>query len=335
VPLTAWVVSFQRKGPLGGEGELWVSDARVPPAVALAAPQPAQLYRYKYQYKPNGQFEAQLLEAVSLPTNTTPPGAGLPNGIVYLGSFTRLPTGQVLVTDTFAGAVWAAPSIQGPWQLAIIDPRLAPAPVPDIQGVQRAPGGGLRPYTLQLPAPPGAPMGVGPGIESITYANRTDEVCFSPPAQGGIFCTPRATLLDAHLPPFAKLDASRVVVAPSPGLSDLSDGLTYDRFHPHSPWLYWHRAPSDQTLFDGSGVNTLRRVNLLTGQVEVIAKTNTCFDWTFEIAALPPLIPNSPFTSILSSVGQGPNDPGLNMALMGQLAFVAPALMPVTLATSW
>jgi hypothetical protein len=335
VPLTAWVTTFERHGVLGSRGELLISDVRVPPSIALAAPQPARMYRYRYSYSLLSGLRAQLVESATLPVNTVAPGAGLPDGFFYLGSFTQLPSGELLATDTITGAIWTAPSIQGPWQLAVIDARFGPGPVSDIVGVKRAPGGGLEPYTVSLPSPPGSPVVVGPGIESITYAHVTDEACVVSNAQGGVFCISRGALLDPQTPPFLKGQALRAVIAPTPGLTDLTDGVTYDRFHPQSPWLYWHRAPSDTTSFDGSGFNTLRRVNLLTGQVEVVAKSNTCFDWTYEIAALPPLVASSPFTSILSSLGQGPNDPALNMNLMGALSYVAPSLLPITLATSW
>lgn len=335
VPLSPFLLSFERTGAISSRGEFIVTDVRIPPAQAFVAPEPAHLYRYSYTYSPFRGLRTQLVSTSTLPANTVPPGQGLPNGIVYLGSITSLPSGHVLATDTLVGSIWVAPDPSGPWTMTLIDPRFSPAPAPNLTGVQRAPGGGLRPYNLILPAPPGSPTGIGPGIESITYAAVTDEVCVSSNAQGGIFCIPRPVLLDTATPPFFKAPAIREVLPPSPGLTDFSDGLAHDRFHPSSPWLYWHRAPSDATSFDGSGFNTLRRVNLLTGELEVIAKTNTCFDWTFEIAPLPPLVPNSPFTSILSSLGQGPNDPALNMSLMGQISYVAPSLMPITLATSW
>lgn len=331
VPLSVFVSEFA--GIAGFTwGELLVADVRVPPAQAMIGPASAEIYRYHYSFSILTGLSAVASDTWSLPVNTVPPGSGLPDGLLYLGSFTVLPNGGYVFTDAFAGALWVADSYGGPVRLAYIDPRFAPAPVDSISGVQRAPGGGHQPYTLVLPAPPGEPS-LGPGIESVTYANITDEVCVTPPAQGGIYCIDRATLFDSTLPPFAK--APRVVIAPQPGLSDLTDGLTYDRFHPQSPWLYWHRAPSDTTSFSGSGYNTLRRVNLLTGKQQVVAKSNDCFDWTYEIAPLPPLVPGSPLTHIISSVGQAPNDGLVNGLLQGQSTFVAPTPVPFTITNAY
>jgi hypothetical protein len=46
-----------------------------------------------------------------------------------------------------------------------------------------------------------------------------------------------------------------------------TDGIVYDRFHPNTSWVYWQRAVSDEI---GGGSNILRRVNLLTGQMQEV-----------------------------------------------------------------
>jgi hypothetical protein len=334
VPLSLYITQFKRRGILKTRGEIIISDVRIPPSEAMVTPEPAKLYRYRYAYSVVDGFSSELIETGTLPVNTVQPGQGLPDGLVYLGSYTILPSGHIVISDTLAGSLWIASDLDGPWTLTLIDSRFAPAPVSDIEGIQRAPGGGVQPYFLQLPAPPGSPS-IGPGIESITFAMKTDKIYTVSNAQGGIYSIPRSAVLDLQTPPFAKSDAVQAVVDPIPGLTDSSDGIVFDRFHPNSPWLYWHRAPSDATDFDGSDFNTLRRVNLVSGEIEEIAKSNTCFDWTFEISALPPIWPNSPFTNILSSMGQGPNNPELNMALQGQISYVALTLMPITFIPSW
>src|SRR5262249_39653176 len=118
----------------------------------------------------------------------------------------------------------------------------------------------------------------------------------------------------------------RAAVPPAEGLSDLTDGLDYDRFHPTTPWLYWQRAPSDAA---GGGFGTLRRVNLFTGEVEVVAQSNTLFDFTDEISALPSP-GDSPFTYIASAMGQEENNPEINVLLGGVSTYVAPTLITVT-----
>jgi hypothetical protein len=333
VPLSPFISELSRLA-LGGRqtGELWVSDVRVPPAVALVAPAGALVQRYTYGLGLISGFTATHRETWALPLNTVPPGAGLPNGFVYLGSLAALPDGQIVLTDTFTGALWVADQFGAAPRLAFIDPRFGPGPVGVINGVQRAPGGGFRPYTQVLPQLNG--VSFGPGIESVTYAEVTDEVCVAPTGAGGLFCIDRDVLVDPATPPFAKTTGLREVLAPTPGLTDLTDGIVHDRFQPTSPWLYWQRAPSDTTPFIGSGYNTLRRIHLLTGAVEVVARTNTCFDWTYEITTLPPLVPGSPLTHVMSSVGQGPNNPDINLTLNGQQAYVGPSIVPVTVVGS-
>ena len=311
----------------GVPGELWVSDVRVPPAGAIATPTAALIQRYTYTWSKAKGFSATHAETWTLPLNSVPPGAGLPNGFLYLGSLVGLPNGAVVLTDTFTGALWVADTFGKAPRLALIDPRFGPGPVGDITGVQRAPGGGVRPYTQALPKRDG--RGYAPGIESVTYAPFTDEVCVAPTGAGGLFCVERAALLSSD-PPVAKAKAIREVLAPTPGLSDLTDGVVADRFQPTSPWLYWQRAVSDTTTFDGSGYNTLRRIHLNTGAIEVVARSNTCFDWAYELTTLPPLRAGDPNTTVMSSVGQGPNNPDINQALGGRHTFVGPAIVPVT-----
>src|SRR5262249_9640861 len=148
-----------------------------------------------------------------------------------------------------------------------------------LSGVGRAPGGGLAPYTLLVPAPPGSPPGVGlyPGSHSIAYAAITDEVCWDVTLPGGIYCVARAPLGGGGDPTTKPV---RTLVAPGPAsIGSFADGCDYDRFHPTSPWLYWQPATTTPVT---DGVNTLYRVNLLDGRVEIVARSNTAYDWANE-----------------------------------------------------
>jgi hypothetical protein len=238
--------------------------------------------------------------------------------------FTRLPNGGVAVTDALIGSIWVAgPSLED-WRLAIIDPRFAPGFVEgDIHGIGRAPRGGTRPYTLRLPSPfPGLPP-AAPGIHSITYAAVTDEVVAIRTAQpGGIYALPLAVLLDTTIPPFVKGGFLREVVPPQVGLSDLTDGIVHDRFHPGTPWVYWQRAISDEI---GGGSNVLRRAHLLTGEVQEVARSNTLYDFTSNLAVLPP-IDGLPISLVLSAMGQEENNPEVNV-LLTEPQYVAPSLL--------
>jgi hypothetical protein len=333
VPLSMKIRTFRRSGLSSTEGEALILDNRVPPA--LAGTQPARLYRYSYRYTPGSGLVSTLISDDVLPLNTVAPGAGLPNGLIYPGSIALLPDQQVVVTDNISGALWVSEG-PGHWRMAAIDPRWAAAPAGPVQGVGLAQSGRIEPYTLLVPAPPGFPPGLGlyPGSHSIAYASLTDEVVWAVTVPGGIYSMPRSVLLDTSLPPFAKsgdpttggFGPTRQLVPPTAGLGDLTDGVDYDRFRPGSEWVYWQRAPADAA---GGGFNTLRRVSLIDGRIQVVARDNSVYAWANEISVLPPLIPRSPFTTILSSVGQEYNNPDVNALLFGVPRYFAPSRLPL------
>jgi hypothetical protein len=333
VPLSMKITRFHRSGLGSVQGEALILDNRVPPA--LGGTQPARIYKYRYQYSLLRGLTSQLLSEHVLPLNSVAPGAGLPNGLIYPGSIALLPDGRVVVTDNISGALWVGDDLDN-WYMAAIDPRWAATPFGPVQGVGLAQNGRVEPYTLLVPAPPGFPPGLGlyPGSHSIAFASRTQEVVWAVTVPGGIYAMPLNVLLDRSLPPFAKsgdatsgtLGSTRLLVAPTPGLGDLTDGVDYDRFHPGSEWVYWQRAPADVA---GGGFNTLRRVSLISGQVQVVAADNSVYSWTNEISALPPLVDASPFTTIISSVGQEYNNPDVNALLNGVPQYFAPSRLPL------
>jgi hypothetical protein len=331
VPLTVKIESFSRAGLAGTQGRFLIMDARMPPAfIGSPFATNARLYRYSYRYTRRDGLRTTLLETHTLPLASglpDPSAPTLPDGILYPGSIALLPGGRVAITDNIAGSIWVSDVSLNNWSLAIIDPRFAGAPRGPVEGVGRNEDGVIAPYTLLTPAPPGFPPGLGlfPGIHSIAYAAVTEEVCFPVTFPGGIYCIDESVLSDAATPPFLKSAAVRVVVPPTPGLGDLTDGLDYDRFHPTSPWLYWQRAPADVA---GGGYNTLRRVHLLTGAIEVVASDNELYSWANEISVLPPLLSDGRWTWILSSVGQEYNNPDVNVLLGGVSSYFAPSPMP-------
>jgi hypothetical protein len=320
VPLSIEVFDFQRRG-LQTRGSFLVLDTGAEPALAGTAP--ATLHRYTYSYAPGAGLTTTWVETHVLPL-AGPPGPDLPTGLLMAEGFTRLPGGGVAVTDALIGAIWVAGPSLDDWRLAIIDPRFAPGlGVPDLYGIGRAPGGGTRPYVLRLPSPfPGGPP-AAPGVHSISYAALTDEVVTirtAPP--GGIYALPLTALLDTTIPPFGKGDFLREVAAPQVGLSDLTDGIVYDRFHPDTAWVYWQRAISDEI---GGGSNILRRVHLLTGQIQEVARSNTLYDFTSNLAVLPP-IDDLPVSLVVSAMGQEENNPEVNV-LLTEPQYVGPSLL--------
>lgn len=323
-PLSIEVYDFDRDG-LSTQGSFIVLDAGVEPRLAGTAP--GFIHRYSYSYSPQEGLVTNWLETHVLPL-AGPPGPDLPTGLLLPMGFALLPDGGIAVTDGLIGSIWVAGSTFEDWRLAMIDPRFAPGlGVPDISGIGRAPGGGTRPYTLRLPSPfPGGPP-AAPGIHSITYAAITDELVTLRTAQlGGLYAISRSDLLSTDLPPFAKSESLREVVPPQIGLSDLTDGIVYDRFHPDTAWVYWQRATSDAI---GGGSNVLRRVHLFTGQVQEVARSNTLYDWTSNLSVLPSP-GNAPFSVVLSAMGQEENNPEVNVLLM-EPQFVSPSLLTVVI----
>ena len=320
VPLSIEVYDFDRRR-LSTRGSFIVLDAGVQPRFIGTAP--SLIHRYTYSYSPGAGLTTSWVSTHAIPLGA--PGPALPTGVVYPLGITRLPGGGVAVTDGILGAIWVAgPSLED-WRLAMIDGRFEPNLVDyDVHGVERAPGGGTREYVLRLPpAFPGGPQ-LWPGIHSITYSALTDEVVAirsAPP--GGIYAIPLSVLLDTTVPPTEKSGSLREVVAPQVGLSDSTDGLVYDRFHPTTPWVYWQRAIADEV---GGGSNILRRVHLRTGEIQEVARSNILYDWTSNLAVLPPL-DGLPVSLVLSAMGQEQNNPDVNIPLNGQPDYVGPSLL--------
>ena len=333
VPLTIKIESFSRAGLTGTQGQFVLLDARMPPAF-IGSPYAvnARLYRYSYRYTWYSGLTTTLLETHDLPLASGLPDPNAPpvppTGLLYPGSIALLPGGRLAVTDNIGRSVWVSDVSLDNWSLALVDPRFGGDPRGAVEGVGRNQAGVIAPYTLLTPAPPGFPPGLGlfPGVHSITYAARTEEVCFAVTWPGGIYCIDASVLLDAGTPPFLKSAAVREVVPTTAGLGDLSDSVDYDRFHPDSAWLYWQRAPADVA---GGGCNALRRVNLETGAIELLACDNTIYSWANEISALPPLASNGNVTWILSSVGQEYNNPDVNVLLGGVSQYFAPSPLPI------
>ena len=78
----------------------------------------------------------------------------------------------------------------------------------------------------------------------------------------------------------------------------------------------------------GGGYNTLRRVSVVSGRIETVARDNRIYSWANEISVLPPLVNQSPLTTVLSSVGQEYNNPDVNALLNGVPRYFAPSNLP-------
>jgi hypothetical protein len=317
VPLSLQIESFNTTAT-GTSGSVLILDAGGHPEQAGLVT--TRVFRYSYSYSRQSGFSASWVSTHPLPIPLPPVlSTDLPSGIVYTDGFLQLPDGKVLVNDTILGAIWMSNRSMNIWTLAFLDPTLAGGLCGPFEGIGRAPGGGTRPYFMQVP------NNLCPGLHSFTHVVSTDEVCMIRTASaGGIFCIPRSVLVNPLIPAVAKGLLKRTLVPPTVGLSDLTDGLVYDRFHPDSPWVYWARAVSDVV---GGSSNVLRRVHIQTGEIQVVASSNLLFDWTSNLAPLPPLDDRREST-IFIAMGQQENNAGVNTALNGVNAFVGPTLLP-------
>lgn len=308
-PAYTEVEDYETSG-LGSSGTVLVIDnTALPPNSHMV------LYRYSYDYHPLfGGFSAALLSTHELPQQPLPPTGPLV-GVVYAGGLTVMPDGGVVITDSFFGALWACSHTLDDCRLAMIDSDWGFGPAPAFSGVGRAQGGGTRPYDLTIN------VGIMPGLLGVTYAAASDEVCTVRAAQpGGVYCVDRGTLL-APTDPTTK--PKRALVPPTPGVSDLCHGIKADKYHPSSPWVYWIRSVADTI---GGGSNVLRRVSVSTGEVQKVAQSLSLIDFGTGIAALPPLINGSPFTTIAVASGQEENNASINSEISTD-QYVTPSLI--------
>ena len=183
------------------------------------------------------------------------------------------------VTDAVIGAIWVAGPTLEDWRLAMIDSTGPGFSDEDIEGIGRAPR--RRHAPVQSPPPVDPPRRAaslaGHPLDHVRHDDRPGRRGpYRPAGRGSTRCRGPSSSTRT-VPPFAKGDFLREVVPPQIGLSDATDGIVYDRFHPGTAWVYLARAISDEI---GGGSNILRRVHLLTGQIQEVVRSNTLYDWT-------------------------------------------------------
>jgi len=310
------VLGYRTSG-ISTSGTLLVVDVGALPPASHST-----LYRYSYSYSPLFGFSSELLDSHTLPVQSFPPVTI--DGVGYAGDVALLPGGGIAIADGLDGAIWTCGPTLEDCHLSQADPAWGAAPAPpSFSGIGRAQGGGTKPYTL------GITGGLMPGLLNIDYAAKTDEVCgltVAPP--GGLYCVDRAQLLDDSISPFAK--SKRVLVAPQTGVTDGGHGVAFDHWHPTSPWFYWVRSLADDI---GGGSNIVRRVNLLTGEVQEVAESLTVMDFSTGLSTIPPLVGGSPFTggssltNLAVAMGQEENNAVINPVLSGVSMFVTPSII--------
>lgn len=345
VPLSLKVLSAD---PTGLSGYAVILDNRAKPAeLGRPGQQPATLYKYHFALTEAG-FTTNLITSFALPINTTPPGAGLPNGTVFPGSIAVIPGEGVALTDNF-GAMWfvtggvttgdssTAASSATP---VLLDRRFIGQPGPAITGVGKiGPGAGVSgPYTLLTPPPPyPVPPGLGiyPGMHSVSYHPATDSICFAVTTPGGVYCITRGNLIASPVPFFAKTGDNPAL---PPDFSPGAFGMVKQVISPSDPdGVLMDGWDTDATGADASGyympapTNKLFRVALTDPSCAVVGpcpktllhqdSTGAVFNWTNELAVLPPLVPALRVSNLVVSTGQEFNNPAVNGLLTAERYF--------------
>lgn len=329
-PLAMKVTGYHNRGLLGSEGRFLVLDGFAP---QQAGTRPGVVYEYGYAFDPHSGLSTTLLGTHPLPMFTGFDQTGLPNGPIYPISLTYRPDGSVVVIDMVLGSIWVAGSNPDDWRLGMIDAHFQIGELESpIHGIGRAPGGGTKPYTFStVSLPPMFPFPILPGIHGVAYCNPTDEIAVLRTATpGGIYGIPASVLFDDSVPAWAKGDSVREIVAPQPGVSDLSVGLDYDRFSPETPWLYWQRSVASAA----EGYNTVYRVNLFTGHIERLTESLREYDWTNEISVLPSHL-GPAFTVLTNANMQEENVAESNALLNGVSTLVGPTVIPIAAFGNW
>jgi hypothetical protein len=330
-PVAMKVTDYNDVGEGGSEGDFIVLDSFTPQE---AGTRPGIVYTYHYAFSFESGLATTLTGTHVLPLFTGVDASGNPDGPAYPISLVHTPSGEVVVIDMILGSIWASDPTLDNWRLAILDPRfeLGELEAP-LTGIDRAPGGGVRPYTFStVSLPPAFPFPFLPGIHGVTYCTPTDEIAVVRTASpGGIYGIPASVLLDATVSPDDKGASVREIAAPNPGVTDLAAGVDYDRFNPQTPWLYWQRSVSNQA----TGYNTVYRVNLFTGVEEKLVESVQLYNWTNEISVLPSSDLGPFFTVLTSANDQDENLAQSNALLDGVSTLVGPTVIPVAAFSNW
>lgn len=193
--------------------------------------------------------------------------SGLPFG--FAEDFEVLRTGDCVVTDSVLGSIWVVTR----------GGDIIPALVPTLQGVNPPPllASGHFPGVLIQGVPFRTHGDFAPGVGSVG-ANDT-HLYFGTTASGGIHRIALEVLLDSSLSYQTKVDALETVSPGPQGRPEVIKGLTFNRFDTSDPYLY---------AVDSFNA-TLFRVDVETGNREVLAKDEVNLDFPCAAQFLPPV----------------------------------------------
>jgi hypothetical protein len=230
---------------------------------------PPKVYDYAYRTDWRG-FHAAVTRTVDF--------ADLP--LAFAEDVEVLPDGQYVVSESVIGGLW----------LIGRDGAIRPGIVPAGPASLKHLGGCFFPAgSFSVGGVPFVPLGnFAPGAGSL--AVRGNDLYVSSTCAGGVMKVPIATVEDASRPAVER-DGEIQTVVPSAFSLESLKGIQFNRYDPRDPWLY---AGDPFRL-------RLIRVNVRTGERQLLSSDARLFNFTVSTAFLPPLLPGLPNPLVTAS----------------------------------
>ena len=250
-----------------GNNRVAVLDAGGLPSPEPFVPANPTIYEYEYTISGSG-FSANLVRTVSFATAL----------IGFAEDFVKLSDGRYVLSDAILGSIWIAEP-DGTVRPGIVPETFEPEDrIPELAFCEDMPlieVGGV-PFLFS-----GATL---PGVSPLGLAERSGILYFYSPCAEGLFSVSLASLSDGR-PPHERADDIQLV-APKPATVPVEQllGLTFNPFSPHDRWLY--AADSLQLR--------IIRIDVGTGQRQVVANDPTLFNFPSSTAFLPPILGVAP-----------------------------------------
>jgi hypothetical protein len=244
-----------------GEGRVTVMGAGGLPQPKPFVPASPLLYEYTYSFGGHSGFTANLSQVITF-------------GSVLIGfaeDFVRMDDGRILVTDAILGSIWVVQTD------GTITPGIVPKTFDPQDGI---PSMRLCP-TMAETTVNGVPFlfsgSTDPGVEGIAVRDGT--VYFSSPCGRGLYKFPVSVLSD-NRQPFQRAADIRLV---SPTPANLQDEELLElQFNPFDP--------DDHFVYAAHGMQLeITRIDVRTGERQVVAHDPRLFDFPSSLAFLPPI----------------------------------------------
>jgi hypothetical protein len=244
-----------------GEGRVGVLGAGGLPQPVPFVPASPLIYEYTYTFSHASGFSASLARLVTF-------------GSVLIGfaeDFARMDDGRFLVTDAILGSIWVVQTD------GTITPGIVPKTFDPQDGI---PSMRLCP-TMPEVTVNGVPFlfsgSTNPGIEGIAVRGGT--VYFSSPCGRGLYAFPASVLSD-NRQPFQRAADIRLV-SPTPANIQVEELLEL-QFNPFDP--------DDHFVYAAHGLQLeITRIDVRTGERQVVAHDPRLFDFPSSLAFLPPV----------------------------------------------